>query len=169
MSSHEMQVATAQSLKLKPGTTMKAVFDALAPFFDYHLNLRDFKDMEQAVSQGSGIELYDTSFEVTGDHLTFQIKCVGGGHGSNPAGPYQEAIESLEGLLAEGGCLVITDHEISAANPEARVFVLLTPEGSQLSDDEVAAACAASRITEVLNRLTPEQRALVGPILQLQS
>ena len=169
MSSHEMQLATAQPLKLKPGTTIKAVFDALRPFFDFHLNPGDFKHLEQAALQGAGIELYDTAIDVIGDHLTFQIGCFGGGHGSNPDGPYQEAIESLEGLLAERGCLVITDHDISAANHEARVFVLLTPEGSQLSDDEMAAACAASRITEVLERLTPEQRALVGPILQLQS
>lgn len=125
MSSHDTTMRTARALQLKPGTTLRQVFEAMDAFLTRHdLELHPMDDPEDLPSHGE-VALNDSKgtveLSVEGE-LTFMLDALSPSLGIAPD-QSDSLLHGIKALLAEGGAIELIDHDASPGNDDDAIIV----------------------------------------------
>lgn len=161
MSSHDTTMRTARALQLKPGTTLRQVFEAMDAFLTRHdLELHPMDDPEDLPSHGE-VALNDSKgtveLSVEGE-LTFMLDALSPSLGIAPD-QSDSLLHGIKALLAEGGAIELIDHDASPGNDDDAIIVFfIAPTEPQVRRAQIrygmdkAAECPEGQSADIIAR-----------------
>lgn len=152
---HEMTVLTPSDLTVKEGVTLRQLLSAMTPFLRHHLRADVVQELLGIDDDDLVAEIDNTSISLSNDAFYFYVDCYGPGHGEDPDGPLIDMIEALRPHLARGGVIEIVDHDLSAANDEARVLRYVPSADEACTEADAVRECAIALCMKALRAVTP--------------